>query len=145
MDKFTKQLLGTKTQQDVTPNGFNQPRSRFYNSTIRNYWEQGGALAPIIPHLYESKGTPIYRDTTDSSLFENGGELLAQPYPDSFFASDLGNYYANGGYGDPPSKSKSIYITDPKEYKYRKKMYDDSLKLYNQNNILYIHVHLPIP
>jgi hypothetical protein len=97
MDKFTKQLLGTKTQQDVTPNGFNQPRSRFYNSTIRNYWEQGGALAPIIPHLYESKGTPIYRDTTDSSLFENGGELLAQPYPNSFFASDLGNYYADGG------------------------------------------------
>ena len=97
MDKFTKQLLGTKTQQDVTPNGFNQPRSRFYNSTIRNYWEQGGALAPIIPHPYESKGTPIYRDTTDSSLFENGGELLAQPYPNSFFASDLGNYYADGG------------------------------------------------
>jgi hypothetical protein len=112
MDKFTKQLLGTKTQQDVTPNGFNQPRSRFYNSTIRNYWEQGGALAPIIPHLYESKGTPIYRDTTDSSLFENGGELLAQPYPNSFFASDLGNYYANGGYGDPPFKSKKdMYYT----------------------------------
>jgi hypothetical protein len=97
MDKFTKQLLGTKTQQDVTPNGFNQPRSRFYNSTIRNYWKQGGALAPIIPHPYESKGTPIFRDTTDSSLFENGGELLAQPYPNSFFASDLGNYYADGG------------------------------------------------
>jgi hypothetical protein len=97
MDKFTKQLLGTKTQQDVTPNGFNQPRSRFYNSTIRNYWEQGGALAPIIPHPYESKGTPIYRDTTDSSLFNNGGELLAQPYPNSFFASSLQNYYADGG------------------------------------------------
>lgn len=97
MDNFTKQLLGTKTQQDVTPNGFNQPRSRFYNSTIRNYWEQGGSLAPIIPHPYKSKGTPIYRDTTDSSLFENGGELLAQPYPNSFFASHAGRYYADGG------------------------------------------------
>jgi hypothetical protein len=132
MDKFTKQLLGTKTQQDVTPNGFNQPRSRFYNSTIRNYWEQGGALAPIIPHPYESKGTPIYRDTTDSSLFENGGELLAQPYPNSFFASDLGNYYANGGYGDPPSKSKSkppIYTSNP--YDPRIKAYRDSTVLHN--------------
>jgi hypothetical protein len=80
MDKFTKQLLGTKTQQDVTPNGFNQPRSRFYNSTIRNYWEQGGALAPIIPHLYESKGTPIYRDTTDSNLFNDGGKAGKSKY-----------------------------------------------------------------
>ena len=50
-----------------------------------------------IPSPYKSKGTPIYRDTTDSSLFKNGGELLAQPYPNSFFASDLGNYYADGG------------------------------------------------
>lgn len=80
MDKFTKQLLGTKTQQDVTPNGFNQPRSRFYNSTIRNYWEQGGALAPIIPHPYKSKGTPIYRDTTDSNLFNDGGKVDKSKY-----------------------------------------------------------------
>ena len=47
--------------------------------------------------FYKSKGTPIYRDTTDSSLFNNGGELLAQPYPNSFFASSLQNYYADGG------------------------------------------------
>jgi hypothetical protein len=49
-----------------------------------------------IPHPYKSKGIPVYRDTT-ALPFENGGELLAQPYPNSFFASDLGNYYADGG------------------------------------------------
>lgn len=97
MDRFTKQLLGSRTQGETVPNGFKQPRSHFYNSTIRNYWGQGGSLAPIIPHPYKSQGIPVYRDTTDSSLFENGGELLAQPYPNSFFASDLGNYYADGG------------------------------------------------
>jgi hypothetical protein len=32
-----------------------------------------------------------------NSKFENGGELLAQPYPNSFFASDLKSYYADGG------------------------------------------------
>jgi hypothetical protein len=44
MDRFTRQLLGSKSQGDVVPNGFKQPRSHFYNSTIRNYWEQGGNL-----------------------------------------------------------------------------------------------------
>lgn len=96
MDRFTRQLLGSKSQGDVVPNGFKQPRSHFYNSTIRNYWEQGGSLAPIIPHPYKSQGIPVYRDTT-ALPFKNGGELLAQPYPNSFFASDLGNYYADGG------------------------------------------------
>ena len=96
MDRFTRQLLGSKSQGDVVSNGFKQPRSHFYNSTIRNYWGQGGLLAPIIPHPYKSEGIPIYRDTT-ALPFKNGGELLAKPYPNSFFASSLENYYADGG------------------------------------------------
>ena len=32
-----------------------------------------------------------------NSKLKNGGELLAQPYPNSFFASDLKSYYADGG------------------------------------------------
>ena len=37
--------------------------------------KNGGSLAPIIPTYYKSKGTPIYRDTTDAPprIFENGG------------------------------------------------------------------------
>ena len=39
--------------------------------------KNGGSLAPIIPTYYKSKGTPIYRDTTDAppKVYDNGGGL----------------------------------------------------------------------
>ena len=53
-----------------------------------------------IPSPYNSKGTPIYRDTTGLPFLDGGplvdktdhGKLLP-----SVYASALGNYYANGG------------------------------------------------
>ena len=42
--------------------------------------KNGGAMAPIIPTYYKSKGTPIYRDTTDAPprIFEGGGRMTQQ-------------------------------------------------------------------
>lgn len=68
-----------------------------------------------IPSPYKFPGTPIYRDTT------------ALPFASGGFVNPK---------GWPPPTSKGVSISDPKEYAYRKGMYDDSLKLhqlsYNQ-------------
>ena len=47
-----------------------------------NSYNKGGAMAPIIPTYYKSKGTPIYRDTTDAPprILNHGGPHNPSPF-----------------------------------------------------------------
>ena len=63
----------------VSPMFIENEKQKFIKKFMSNYnpqqmYQYGGALAPIIPTYYKSKGTPIYRDTT-SLPFEEGGKL----------------------------------------------------------------------
>ena len=52
----------------------------------------------ILPHLYKSKGTPIFRDTT-ALPFANGGTIH---FERSEYGSDAREQYADGGPIKPP-------------------------------------------
>ena len=54
---------------------FGSGQSLFYPSTRQQ--KNGGAMAPIIPTYYKSKGTPIYRDTT-ALPFKTGGYTVTR-------------------------------------------------------------------
>ncbi len=47
---------------------------------LKYNFKNGGSMAPIIPTYYKSKGTPIYRDTTDAPprIFEGGGRMTRE-------------------------------------------------------------------
>jgi hypothetical protein len=67
----------SENYKSISPMFINNKMQQFlagYNP--QQMYQNGGALAPIIPTYYKSKGTPIYRDTT-SLPFEEGGKLNA--------------------------------------------------------------------
>ena len=68
-----EQFIMSPLKRNANSGYFGSGKSMFYPS--RRQQKYGGAMAPIIPTYYKSKGTPIYRDTTDAPprIFENGG------------------------------------------------------------------------
>lgn len=72
--------------------------------------------------------------------FKNGGEFEQGGYVDQYLTEDEIDQYRKGGYIvedisvpelNQAQKGKTVEISDPKEFAYRKKRYDDSLAVYN--------------
>jgi hypothetical protein len=87
----------------------------------------GGAMAPNIPTWdYPSKGTPIYRDTTDAPprMFDNGGKTKDKRKAINQRIHDVSNYISN--YEWNPDGT-------PVTYEQRLKDYYDSLADYFNN------------
>tara|TARA_S200002703_G_scaffold1661_3_gene2847 strand:- start:2626 stop:4257 length:1632 start_codon:yes stop_codon:yes gene_type:complete len=92
----------------------------------------GGSLAPIIPTYYKSKGTPIYRDTTDAPprMFDNGGKKDKRILPffkNKYFLKETPVYK---GKQNLFSKTKSKINT--KKYPLNKDQLETFLYRYNE-------------
>jgi hypothetical protein len=80
----------------------------------------------ILPTYYQSKGTPIFRDTT-ALPFAQGGTL------DSTI-SEYNRDRDKNKKNKKPQRVEPFVTSDPKEYAYRKAAYDDSLTIFKLNN-----------
>lgn len=98
-DAAAEEFIMNPLEKKINSGFFGSGKSIFYPSMRQN--RNGGAMAPNIPVYYNSKGTPIYRDTTDAPprMFYNGGKI----YP---------RYFNNGGDGDEEQKSTNPIVTN---------------------------------
>lgn len=75
-DAAAEEFIMNPLEKKINSGFFGSGKSLFYPSTRQN--RNGGAMVPNIPVYYNSKGTPIYRDTT-SLPFEAGGSINIKP------------------------------------------------------------------
>lgn len=131
-----EQFIMSPLKRNANSGYFGSGQSLFYPSTRQQKY--GGAMAPIIPTYYKSKGTPIYRDTTDAPprIFENGGGKMKfnKIYPSKY--KNYPRYYNDGGLLDGVDPENPInYQVDAATGNLR--IYDPNTNSFNVTNVPY--------